>query len=74
MRKVFVSGCFDVLHGGHLEFFRQAKALGGNSSAPPTTSGRDEGRDGNAFAVVFDGLLEEGEGIACLNAAGLGSG
>ncbi|GAB4815617.1 hypothetical protein N2152v2_008073 [Parachlorella kessleri] len=26
--KVFVSGCFDILHGGHVEFFRQAKALG----------------------------------------------
>ena len=28
MKKVFVSGCYDVLHGGHLEFFQQAKALG----------------------------------------------
>lgn len=28
MVKVFVSGCFDVLHFGHLEFFNQAKALG----------------------------------------------
>jgi len=27
MKKVFVSGCYDVLHGGHIEFFRQAKAL-----------------------------------------------
>eukprot|EP00879_Flechtneria_rotunda_P012500 GHRR01013052.1.p1 GENE.GHRR01013052.1~~GHRR01013052.1.p1 ORF type:complete len:378 (+),score=85.22 GHRR01013052.1:427-1560(+) len=26
--KVFVSGCYDILHGGHVEFFRQAKALG----------------------------------------------
>ncbi|KAF8065565.1 Wdr78 [Scenedesmus sp. PABB004] len=26
--KVFVSGCYDVLHGGHVEFFRQARALG----------------------------------------------
>lgn len=28
MTTVFVSGCFDVLHGGHLEFLAQAKALG----------------------------------------------
>jgi cytidyltransferase-like protein len=28
MRKVFVSGCYDILHGGHVEFFTQAKALG----------------------------------------------
>lgn len=25
---VFVSGCYDVLHGGHLEFFSRARALG----------------------------------------------
>lgn len=28
MIKVFVSGCYDILHGGHIEFFLQAKALG----------------------------------------------
>ncbi|HAY37427.1 MAG TPA: cytidyltransferase, partial [Bacteroidetes bacterium] len=28
MKKVFVSGCYDAMHGGHVEFFRQAKALG----------------------------------------------
>ena len=28
MIKVFVSGCFDILHGGHVEFFTQARALG----------------------------------------------
>jgi cytidyltransferase-like protein len=27
-RKVFVSGCFDLLHSGHVEFFRQASAFG----------------------------------------------
>eukprot|EP00775_Hariotina_reticulata_P012384 gene12384-12518_t len=25
---VFVSGCYDVLHGGHVEFFTQARAFG----------------------------------------------
>lgn len=28
MIKVFVSGCFDILHGGHIELFRQARAMG----------------------------------------------
>lgn len=28
MIKVFVSGCYDILHAGHLEFFKQARALG----------------------------------------------
>lgn len=27
-KKVFVSGCFDLLHSGHVEFFQQAAALG----------------------------------------------
>lgn len=26
--KVFVSGCYDIIHGGHVEFWSQAKALG----------------------------------------------
>jgi cytidyltransferase-like protein len=28
VKKVFVSGCFDILHAGHIQFFKDAKALG----------------------------------------------
>lgn len=28
MKTVFVSGCYDLLHSGHVEFFRQASAYG----------------------------------------------
>lgn len=28
MKKVFVSGCYDILHAGHIQFFEEAKALG----------------------------------------------
>ena len=28
MTRVFVSGCYDILHAGHLQFFREARALG----------------------------------------------
>lgn len=27
MKKVFVSGCYDLLHSGHVEFFKQASAM-----------------------------------------------
>ena len=28
MKKVFVSGCYDILHAGHIQFFEEARALG----------------------------------------------
>lgn len=28
MKKIFVSGCYDILHAGHVQFFNDAKALG----------------------------------------------
>jgi cytidyltransferase-like protein len=28
MKKVFVSGCYDIIHAGHIKFFQDAKALG----------------------------------------------
>lgn len=28
MTRVFVSGCYDILHAGHLQFFQEARALG----------------------------------------------
>jgi cytidyltransferase-like protein len=28
MKKVFISGCYDILHAGHIQFFREARALG----------------------------------------------
>ncbi|MBE34429.1 MAG: cytidyltransferase [Opitutaceae bacterium] len=28
MRKIFVSGCYDIIHAGHIQFFREARELG----------------------------------------------
>ena len=28
MKKVFISGCYDILHAGHIQFFKEARALG----------------------------------------------
>ena len=30
VKKVFVSGCYDILHAGHVQFFEDARALGGH--------------------------------------------
>ena len=26
--RVFISGCYDIVHAGHIQFFREARALG----------------------------------------------
>lgn len=28
MKRVFVSGCYDIIHAGHVQFFEEARALG----------------------------------------------
>lgn len=28
MKTVFISGCYDILHGGHIQFFKEARSLG----------------------------------------------
>lgn len=28
MKKIFVSGCYDIIHAGHIQFFKEARALG----------------------------------------------
>jgi len=28
MKKFFIFGCYHILHGGHIQFFKEARALG----------------------------------------------
>ncbi|MGJ8667787.1 MAG: adenylyltransferase/cytidyltransferase family protein [Patiriisocius sp.] len=28
MKRIFISGCYDILHAGHIQFFEEARALG----------------------------------------------
>ena len=27
MKRVFVSGCYDIIHAGHVQFFEEARTL-----------------------------------------------
>ena len=49
--KVFVNGCFDVLHRGHLELFKFAKDLGGNVIVGIDTDSRVKELKGNSRPI-----------------------
>jgi len=76
IKKVFVSGCFDMLHSGHVEFFRQAAQYGdvyvalGSDKTVFDLKGRETVNDENerAFMVksvswVKDAFVSSGSGI-----------
>ena len=75
-KKVFVSGCFDMLHSGHVEFFRQAAQYGdvyvalGSDKTVFDLKGRETVNDENerTFMVksvswVKDAFVSKGSGI-----------
>ena len=50
MKKVFVSGCYNLLHSGHVEFFRQTSQF----SETPISSKVENGLMGeNNMAIGF---------------------
>ncbi|MBR5521918.1 MAG: cytidyltransferase [Akkermansia sp.] len=65
MKKVFVSGAFNVLHAGHIQFFRDARALGDYLivSFPPA----------DLLWRLYDkkSVLEDADKLALLNAIDL---
>lgn len=75
-KKIFVSGCFDMLHSGHVEFFRQAAQYGdvyvalGSDKTIFDLKGRQTINDQNErlFMVrsirwVTDAFISKGSGI-----------
>jgi cytidyltransferase-like protein len=51
MKKIFVSGCYEILHAGHLYFFEQARSLGDHLTACVATDETVRRYKGHAPAV-----------------------
>ena len=63
MKKVFVSGCYDLLHSGHVEFFRQASLF----SESPIYNKVENGlmRENNMAIVLCTACLFYRSGCFC---------
>ena len=75
-KKVFVSGCFDLLHSGHIAFLQQASAhgdvivaLGSDQTCfdlkghPPVNSEEERLFMLRAISYVSDAIISEGSGV-----------
>jgi cytidyltransferase-like protein len=75
-KKVFVTGCFDLLHSGHIEFFRQAAeygdlyvAIGSDSTVYGLKGRKPVNSEGErlfmikAVSYVKDAFISQGSGI-----------
>jgi cytidyltransferase-like protein len=75
-KKVLISGCFDMLHSGHIEFFRQAAQYGdlyvalGSDKTIYDLKGRETVNDQderlfmvNAIGYVKDAFISQGSGL-----------
>ena len=51
IRNIWINGCFDVLHRGHLELFKFAKDLGGNVIVGIDTDSRVKELKGNSRPI-----------------------
>jgi len=75
-KKVFVTGCYDLLHSGHIEFFREAAQYGdvyvalgsdqtvfGLKGRTPVNSERERLFMVKAVSYVHDAFISQGSGI-----------
>lgn len=58
-KKVFVSGCYDLLHSGHVEFFQQASQYGDSEDMAGEVA-----EDGSGDACPTGILLREQSGAS----------
>jgi len=75
-KKVFVTGCYDLLHSGHIEFFREASQYGdvyvalgsdktvfGLKGRTPVNSEQERLFMVKAVSYVHDAFISQGSGI-----------
>ena len=75
-KKVFVTGCYDLLHSGHVEFFREAAQYGdlyvalgsdktvfGLKGRTPVNSEQERLFMVKAVSYVHDAFISQGSGI-----------
>ena len=75
-KKVFVTGCYDLLHSGHVEFFREASQFGdvyvalgsdrtvfGLKGRTPVNSEQERMFMVKAVSYVHDAFISQGSGI-----------
>jgi len=58
MKKVFISGCYDILHGGHIQFFKEARALGNHLTVCFASDQVLESRDGFVASADCNRAIE----------------
>lgn len=51
MKNIFVNGCFDIIHRGHIELFKYAKSLGGLLHVAIDSDERVKQKKGNSRPV-----------------------
>ena len=75
-KKVFVTGCYDLLHSGHIEFFREASQYGdvhvalgsdktvfGLKGRTPVNSEQERLFMVKAVSFVHEAFISQGSGI-----------
>lgn len=73
MTKVFVSGCYDILHAGHIEFFKAARAFGDSLTvcfASDEVYRAWKGRDPSMPEAARRAILEE---LRCVDEVVMGN-
>ncbi len=72
--KVFISGCFDMLHAGHVQFFQGAAALGDQLYVALGSDKRVYDLKGRPTINTEDERCFMGQNVGCVHQALISTG